>query len=137
MFGGMPPGSTRPRPQFMRSPMGGMPQQPSMGGMPQQPSMGVMPQQQPYQSYVQRMGGMPGLSSILNQGMPQINRDPAKAMSNPYWQARQAPPTDWQSKMTEMNAQIQALRNFQQQPQQQPQQPQGYNLLDSLNNQGS
>ena len=77
-------------------------------------------QQQPYQSYVERMGGMQGASDILKQGAPQMQRDPAQAMSNPYWQSRQAAPVDWRTKM---KALADSLRNYQQQPQQ-PQQPQ-------------
>ena len=161
MFGGLPPGSTRPRPWLS---MGGFPQQPS-GTVPPQQSSGGMggmggPQagnnaldmlsglnnrfngmfgggrqpQQPYQSYVERMGGMPGLSGILQKGAPTMQRDPATAMKNPYWETRQAPPTDWQKQMTEMTAQIQALRNA---PQQQQQQPGPQDWMRGLINQGS
>ena len=136
MFGGLPPGSTRPRPWLS---MGGLPQQPSGAVPPQQPSGGMgmgmgMGRQQPYQSYVERMGGMPGLSGILQKGAPTMQRDPATAMKNPYWETRQAPPTDWQKQMTEMTAQIQALRNA---PQQQQQQPGPQDWMRGLINQGS
>ena len=135
MFGGLPPGSTRPRPWLS---MGGFPQQPSSTVPPQQSSGGMgmgmgMGRQQPYQSYVERMGGMPGLSGILQKGAPTMQRDPSTAMKNPYWEARQAPPTDWQKQMTEMTAQIQALRNAPQQPQQ----PGPQDWMQGLINQGS
>ena len=135
MFGGLPPGSTRPRPWLS---MGGFPQQPSSTVPPQQSSGGMgmgmgMGRQQPYQSYVERMGGMPGLSGILQKGAPTMQRDPATAMKNPYWEARQASPMDWQKQMAEMTAQIQALRNA---PQQQ-QQPGPQDWMQGLINQGS
>ena len=143
MFGGLPPGSTRPRPWLSQ---GGLPQQPSGAVPPQQPPMGGMGgmggmgmgmgRQQPYQSYVERMGGMPGLSGILQKGAPTMQRDPATAMKNPYWEARQASPMDWQKQMAEMTAQIQALRNAPQQQQQQAQ-PGFQEWMSGLINQGS